>query len=217
MLKSWGEYYKQRLKNKDLFSYYKYKIASNIKLIKLIERYTKKTNNNLLEAGAGTGLLSIYFKKKGYNCTCLDNDRSILDIAKEFSKIFCVNNEFIFLDIRKTSFKDREFGVSFNLGVMEHFDDIGAVIAINEQIRIAEYFIFSIPSINTGATSSQFYGNERYLSAADWERIIENSQADIVLKRGYNFSHNKVYGILNYFLPLFYNKADFLVYVLRRR
>ena len=52
---------------------------------------------------------------------------------------------------------------------MEHFDDAAIAALLNEQLRVADSVVFSVPSDHY---PRQDVGNERLMSPAAWEQIL---------------------------------------------
>lgn len=75
LYKDFAEYY-------DLVYYKKDYKSESKKLIEIISKYKKNNGNELLEVACGTGKHLEYFKKK-FNCTGIDINKGILDIARK--------------------------------------------------------------------------------------------------------------------------------------
>lgn len=214
--KSWSDYYKSKIKKQGLQKYYISKISKNKPFLNIVEKFAKKTKKNILETGLGTSFFLVYLSKKGHRCHGLDLEKNIINFGKTITKSFKTSIMFHQKNMIHTDFQNKQFGVSFNLGVMEHFTDEEIIKTIREQTRIADYYIFSVPSVNVLRPNSMYFGDERYMSAKKWESLIKKANAKIVHKIGYRFEYRKMYEWANKFFGLFYSKATFLVYAVSK-
>ncbi|MEM9337006.1 MAG: class I SAM-dependent methyltransferase [Patescibacteria group bacterium] len=215
MNKSWTEYYQDKIIKHGFTAYFNQKIAKNKPFLDCIESFLQP-NERLVEAGMGTSFFIAYFAKKGYNCDGFDIEPGILDFGKEvMQKLDVAGPNFYHDDIFESSFADNSYGVSFNLGVMEHFSDEEIISALKEQTRIAKRYIFAIPSANVLRPNSDYFGDERYLPAKHWEELIH--EANLVLEKqiGYRFEGRPIISLMNHLTGLFYHQATFFVYVVR--
>ena len=91
-------------------------------------------------------------------------------------------------DIRKIPFENKFFSVTHSSGVMEHFSDEDIVKIINEQLRVSDFCIFSVP---TSYFEKKMLGNERFMNRKEWRAIIENSNGVIIKESGYHYKKFK--------------------------
>ena len=216
-MNSWTEYYKLKIQKVGFLEYYNSKIGKNKSFLAIVERYGEKTKKLVMESGIGTSFFLVYLNKKGFECAGIDKEKGIIEFGKFIAKKFKVKIHFYLQDLMKTNFAEKTFGVSFNLGVMEHFLDKEIIRAIREQTRIADYYIFAIPSENVLRPNSEYFGDERYLSARTWEDLITKAGAKLELKAGYRFEHKRFFSLLYNLFNVYYHKATFFVYVVKRR
>lgn len=81
---------------------------------------------NILEAGCGTGESLVNITRKAKKLTGLDISKSILELTrKNFEKHNIKKEKYCLVvgDIQNMPFRDEFFDLTFNSGVIEHFDD----------------------------------------------------------------------------------------------
>ena len=197
------DWYKHYTETKKL-SYNKEYFEKNLKwdkpYIKLIKEYIKP-KGRILEVGCGPARTAISIAYKKFEITAVDNDKKMLEMAKENSKIAEVNINFKLMnmfDVNKKFEKDF-FDCVAHQGVLEHFKKRKIIRAIKKQLYISPFIIFSVP-LNTKFNHKYFRDNiyRNLWSKKKWIRdilkdfkIIENKQVRqrsdnllIVIKRG---------------------------------
>ncbi len=187
------------------------KIKAKQKYIKLIKSYAG--DGKLLEAGCGTAVVSSYLAQY-QNVSAIDLDEKMVDLAKKISKkFFNGKNKIKQGSILELPYKDNTFEVSFSNGVLEHFSDEDIIKVINEQLRVAKYMIFGIPSCYYDPEEAA-YGNERFLPKKHWLKLIEMSGAKLL--KVVNFSDeglfNRIKKVKKWFRP-----SPFFIFVLERK
>ena len=81
---TWYEVYlKDISKKKNLTNYVIDKIKNKKVLINLIKKYS--ANQNIVEAGSGTGVISTYMASLGFKVTSFDIDDQILKLSKKIA------------------------------------------------------------------------------------------------------------------------------------
>jgi ubiquinone/menaquinone biosynthesis C-methylase UbiE len=170
--KSWDEYFTIKMKLKKRF-------------LNLIIKHSTP-NKPVLECGAGTGKFSVYLASLGFNTYAIDLEHEMVEHAKQLSELVCHQNPVkVFQgNISSIPFHDKFFAVSHSSGVLEHFSDSKIVELINEQLRVADTIVFSVPSCYF---EKKMQGNERFLTRQEWRNIISNSKAKIVKETGYHY------------------------------
>ena len=89
-----------------------------------------------VELGCGRGDSSLFFAKRGWQTVLVDLSEAALHIAKQNfidQGLSCLR---VKADIRNTPFKESEFDVVMNYGVLEHFED--PTVPLAEMFRILE-------------------------------------------------------------------------------
>lgn len=94
----------------------------------------EKGSSKCLEVGCGRGSLSAYFADDGWDCTLLDLSSSAIERAQEAFSKAKLSASFDVGDCLHLPYGDNSFDLVFSIGLLEHFEDIGQVIA--EQTRV---------------------------------------------------------------------------------
>ena len=129
---SWEEVYK------DLDLSYSEETDTQGKLFEIVkveflkELFPKKAK--MLEVGCGSAFVSLYFTKRGFQVSCLDINKFILEVAKKNFKKERVKGEFVVGDAEKLPFKSQEFDIVTSFGLLEHFEN--PKNAISEMVRV---------------------------------------------------------------------------------
>lgn len=141
----------------------------------------------------------------------------MVEETKELSNKICPNNpvKVIQGDIFSIPYKNEFFSVTHSSGVFEHYSDEEIVKLINEQLRVSDVCIFSVP---TKYFEKKMLGNERFLSRDKWREIISKSNAYIVEESGYHYKTliNRIIDILKKPKRIFKPIALF-VFVLKKK
>jgi len=172
-MSEWSKYY---AKGTDTDLYIRNLYGQREFLAEIIATEGKK----ILEVGAGTGTMSIFLSQLGLKVTTLDNDRAVLEGAKEAQQKFGGHNQIVEGDAFQLPFPDNSFDLIFHQGLLEHFTDAEIHQLLNEQLRVAPTVILSVPNANY---PHQDFGNERLLGRRAWEKILQPYQ--IVMSRDY--------------------------------
>jgi len=122
----------------------------------------------VLEVGAGSGSLSIFFSTLGLSAVCADNNADVLETAKINCRRLNGNVTFILADGFSELPFDDEFDVSFSQGVAEHFTDEQIRLFINNQLKISKKVMLSVPN----SSYCQSFGDERLLTVTQWTDIL---------------------------------------------
>jgi ubiquinone/menaquinone biosynthesis C-methylase UbiE len=100
----------------------------------------------------------------------VDNNPRIIRAALLNIQRFGPRTRVIGADAFDLPFSDASFGVAVSQGLMEHFVDEQIAALIREQLRVCRSVVFSVPS---DRYPRQDVGNERLLSPAQWQEIVE--------------------------------------------
>ncbi len=135
----------------------------------------------ILEVGLGSGATSRILADMGYAVTAIDIDERVVSRAKIVST-FPDNSLMIRqMDMFHLDFPEKHFDAVIHQGVMEHFEDDKIVEALIEQKRVARYVIFDVPN---NRDNEKHYGDERFLSLAQWRILIEKAGLKILAYNG---------------------------------
>lgn len=184
---TWNKLYAEYIKAefKDWDDYFLTKMKLKRRFLKLVIK-NSISGKPILECGSGTGKFSAYLASLGYDAYAIDLELAMIEQAKQLSRSICPENPVKVLqgDIRDIPFNDKYFSVAHSSGVLEHFSDLTIVEIINEQIRVADTMVFSVPS---PYFENKMMGNERFMLRNRWRKIISQSKAKIVKETGYHY------------------------------
>lgn len=169
----------------DWDEYFNIKMKLKRKFIKQVLKYSV-SGKPVLECGCGTGKTSILLASYDITTYAMDIEKEMVKEAKKKSKeMYPENLVNVFVgDIRKIPYENKFFSVSHSSGVLEHYSDEEIVNLINEQLRVSDYCVFSVP---TKYFEKKMLGNERFLSRKEWRNIISKSNAKIIKESGYHY------------------------------
>lgn len=102
----------------------------------MLKKMEVPSQATVLDAGCGPGVHSIRAAKAGYSVCAIDISETMLEEAKQRTKISQVEDKITFAqkDLTKLDFPDNSFSYVFSWGVIIHIPDIEA--ALNELTRI---------------------------------------------------------------------------------
>ncbi len=182
----WSGLYKNYINEEftNFEEYYKTKMKLKKKFLNLVIKYSK--DKPILECGCGTGKATVYLASRGIESYGMDLENGMVDQTKKLSKKVFPDNpvKTVLGDIMNIPYKDKFFSVTHSSGVMEHYSDEDIVKLINEQLRVSDICIFSVP---TKYFEKKMLGNERFMSRKEWIKIINKSNAKIIKKFGYHY------------------------------
>ncbi|MBD3360290.1 methyltransferase domain-containing protein [Candidatus Peregrinibacteria bacterium] len=93
---------------------------------------------SILEAGCGSGRISLKLAKKNTKLALLDSSMVALTIAREFSERNHKSAAFVQNSIYTMAFKNESFDIVWNAGVLEHFYFEEQRIIIDEMSRVCK-------------------------------------------------------------------------------
>lgn len=174
----WSKHYNKKVSEDYLIK----NIDYHEHLINLIKEYAQMAASGavpkLLEVGLGTATMSIYFSRYSYEVVGVDNDPMVILNAARTNESLGGYAKFILMDAFDLDmFKHKYFDVAFSQGTMEHFDDKDIIDLISNQLEVAKFVIFSVPSIDYPGCE---FGNERKMTTKDWENILQNGEFNMV-------------------------------------
>ncbi len=161
--KSWGHFYE----GSGDIDYYNRHVEIHRPFLERVLSFKPK---RILEAGCGSGIMSIFFSEQGIESVAVDRDETILRHAVETNIKLGGKAVFRRADIFGLDFKDDEFDAVFSQGVLEHFEDDRIRAAMKEALRVAPRVWVSVPS---KYYNHKDFGDERLLSSGEWREILE--------------------------------------------
>jgi 2-polyprenyl-3-methyl-5-hydroxy-6-metoxy-1,4-benzoquinol methylase len=125
--------------------------------LKILRKFVPPSSK-VLEAGCGLGRTCISMSLNGYKVTAVDIDGRMLRLAKKSAKNFSqkiIFKKFDFFNLSKR-FKKNSFEVITHQGILEHYPVSKIRKAINIQLAVSPFIIFSIP-INSKHNRKYFH------------------------------------------------------------
>ena len=116
-------------------------------ILDVMKKYGITKSDTFIELGSGSGHISGIFNKHGHKVTLLDFSKVALEKSREFFNKHNFNGEFIEGDIFNLPDLKKTFDISWNYGVMEHFDDEAlykALLSIRKATN--KYFVIVLPN-----------------------------------------------------------------------
>jgi SAM-dependent methyltransferase len=92
------------------------------------------SGQEVLEVGCGRGTISSYFADAGYRTTLVDSSPAVLAIARKVYRANGHRGRYVAGDAFRLPFGDGRFALCVSIGLLEHFDAIGALMG--EQLRV---------------------------------------------------------------------------------
>src|SRR3990172_4714348 len=158
----WNQYYQTPLTLEEMLG----NLFGQKELLAEIYNSEAKT---ILEAGTGSGAMSIFFSWLGRDVTGVDLDPKIIEKAEAENQRFGGRAKFVVADTLRLPFPDRSFDLIFHQGLLEHFSDAEIHQILTEQLRCAPTVVVSMPNY---WYPKKDYGNERLMSKAEWDAIF---------------------------------------------
>ena len=162
-----------------------YEAASNASWLDLIasamynERYLariiKTKSHSILEVGTARGLHAITLSYVVPRVVGIDADKNLIKIANCLNAKFKGKAQFLKMDAFNTSFTQNSFDLCCSQGFFEHFSDSDIISLLEEQLRVAQIVIFSVPSFYYPKRN---VGNERLMKLQQWEKLMGRFRVD---------------------------------------
>ncbi|MDK2786489.1 MAG: hypothetical protein PWQ80_1168 [Thermotoga sp.] len=169
--------------------------AFRSEFVNLLNHFFVLKGSRILEAGCGSGTISIDLSKRGAYYTGIDISQDSVELSKKVASFFELRNvSFKKMDGFKTIFSDKEFDIVFNIGVVEHFQDEDIVKMLKEMARVGKFIVVGVPY-----SGSQIYKLSKEISqeTGTWEYGFERdfySLKDLFEKAGVKLLHEEIIG-----------------------
>lgn len=139
-------------------------------LLDMIKKHTPE-KGKILEAGCGTSALCVTLNKDGYEVSSCQSDPDMLELGRNINR---QNESAVHFKEGKICFlpyEDRSFDTIFSYEVLETLRDAEFLSALEEGLRLAETFVFMVPTDHADPNSLK--GSEHLKSADEWKQLIE--------------------------------------------
>lgn len=160
---NWGEYYRDGATLEQF-------VATLAHHAPLLDAVFASQPATALEAGCGPATMASFLTMAGVPTVAVDNDPSVLEVARRAAARWPTAPEFVEHDIFKLDALGRNVDLVFSQGVLEHFEDEQIRELTRQSLAIAPRFVFSVPSKWYGHKD---FGNERLFTAERWAELLE--------------------------------------------
>ncbi|MFA0778100.1 MAG: hypothetical protein PVTTEEND_001814 [Candidatus Fervidibacter sp.] len=103
--------------------------------------FPKPHSLRVLEAGSGTGRVSLRLAKEGAQVTLLDLSEEALHLSRRLMTAWGVSATTIVGSLFALPFKDNQFTLVWNGGVLEHYDEAEQRQMLSEMVRVSSQWI----------------------------------------------------------------------------
>jgi SAM-dependent methyltransferase len=101
----------------------------------------------VLEAGSGTGRVSLRLAKEGAQVTLLDLSEEALHLSRRLMTAWGVSAATVVGSLFALPFKDSQFTLVWNGGVLEHYDEAEQRQMLSEMVRVsAQWVVVMVPN-----------------------------------------------------------------------
>jgi 2-polyprenyl-3-methyl-5-hydroxy-6-metoxy-1,4-benzoquinol methylase len=150
-------------------------IASAIYNERYLSQIIKTKPYSVLEVGTARGLHAITLSHFVPRVVGIDADEHLIKIAVCLNAKFKGKAHFLKMDAFNTSFARNSFDLCCSQGFFEHFSDSDILSLLEEQLRVAQIVIFSVPSYYYPKRN---VGNERLMTLQQWEKLMDRFRVD---------------------------------------
>ncbi len=164
-----------------------------------IQRYCPR-GGRILDVGCGPGWSAMYLAAQGYASTGIDNEASLIELARRKASRVGSPAKFEVADAFDLSAYHGKFDLAFSCGVLEHFDREITIQLLAEQARCAQYVIIQIPTSYTAYAGG--ITDERIYSVSELVKIVKDSGMTVESTFGYGeLSATPIHRFLRLGLP----------------
>jgi SAM-dependent methyltransferase len=137
----------------------------------------------ILDVGSGPGWSVMYLASQGYAATGVDNEPSLVEVARAQAERLNISAEFKCADAFDLRELHGQFDLAFSCGVLEHFDRDVTVQLLREQAKCARQVLIQIPTKFTAYAAP--LTDERIYTVSQLAGIVEDAGLKVVRKFGY--------------------------------
>ena len=124
-----------------------------------------------LETGVGSGHGAIWLSLRGIRAEGLDYSPGIVERARAVNNLLGGSAQFRLGDLFELNCDDAQrFDVIHHQGVLEHFTVPQIHAALAQQVALANWVVFSVPSVYYPFDPE--FGDERLMPIEEWARIL---------------------------------------------
>lgn len=164
-----------------------------------IQRYCPQ-GGRILDVGCGPGWSSMYLAAQGYASTGVDNEASLVELARSQASRLGSSAKFEVADAFDLSAYHGKFDLAFSCGVLEHFERETTIQLLAEQARCAKHVIIQIPTRYTAYAGG--ITDERIYSVSELAKIVKDSGMSVESTFGYGeLSATPIHRLLRLGLP----------------
>lgn len=176
----------------------------------LVNEVDSFKNKKILEAGSGTGRISLRLAENGAKVSLLDVSKSAIEISRRIFREHNMDAEFTAASIFRMPFKDDTFTIVWNQGVLEHFSREKQIKALMEMRRVVKKGGLII-TINPYSRSifyriGKWVAKRRGIWEYGYEKPIRTLRkhfeiAKLRYKREYTYGFSESVLIFRYYVP----------------
>lgn len=154
----------------------------------------------ILDVGCGPAFSDLYLTAAGYQVTGVDNDESVITIAREFASRLNIPTELHLCDAFHLDPFYKKFDLVYSCGVLEHFDRDVTVQLLEEQSRCARKVLIQIPTRFTAYTAP--LTDERIYTVKELKTIVRDAGLKVRASFGYgDLAATRSQALLRQMLP----------------
>ncbi|GEM_PF-1265055 len=162
-LPTWGEYY-------DFDLGWTEHLGNVLYHLPFLNEIRRARPRNVLEVGTGTGSLSTFVSYFVRNTVSVDISSDVLARAQRNSRRLRGRATFRMDDaFTLSSCASASFDVAMSQGFFEHFSDKDIVRLLQQQVRVADRVILSVPNAAYGVRDR---GDERLMPGEAWDALL---------------------------------------------
>lgn len=179
---AWGHYY-------DFDMTWPMHLKNALNHLPMLMELRRLRPQSVLEVGSGTGSLAVCSSYFCRGVVSLDLSEQVLERAARNNRRFHGRAHFVAGDAFTLSeHGDQSFDVAVSQGFFEHFEDDAIIALMEQQLRVAQYMVLSVPNVVYG---KQDRGDERLLAAAAWEAIVARGGFRLVRSSEYHLLNRR--------------------------